>query len=354
MRFALYLSGMMASRWLMSAIAAVTLIGLLDSLANASDIADRAAELGAGGATEYLFQRLPIIFDRVLLITILLAVVLTYVSLVRRREIVALTAAGLSSTAQVLLLTPVTLLLGLFSLLIVDALMPPAVRALQSWGAPGYVLDRLSQDMPLWLSDEGRIVRIAEREGPDSFGEIEIYDIGSAGGMAAVTYAEAAHWSKDGGWKLDGTEVVGLTPGAPEPAPRWRSDVTPDALDRLISEPRDLSLADMRDLRSLRGSGSRPSFAYDAWYYHRLTRPLAGLVLVMCCVPLMQRLGRGSNGDLAMIGCLALGFGYLIFDGVMISFAEAGASRPAWAVGFPIGLFALLGVYLNLGRERTR
>ncbi|MBB4659288.1 LptF/LptG family permease [Parvularcula dongshanensis] len=353
-RFAVYLSGMLASRWAMAAIASVTLIGLLDSLANSSEIAERAEAMGAGGATTYLIQRMPVIFDRTLLVAILLAVVLTYVSLVRRREIVALTAAGLSAFRQVVLIAPMTLLIAGLSILIVDTAMPSAVRGLQSWGAPGYSGDLLSDEDPLWIADQGRIVRIASRRGPETFGDVQIYDIGEDGAPSAITFADTATWRGDEEWELGGTRVVSLEPGAPKPSARWRSEQTPASLDRVIAEPRDLSLADMQALEQLRGSGSRPGFTYQTWFIHRLTRPLAALALVLCSVPLMQQLSRQASGDLAMIGCLALGFGYLIFDGVMLSFAEAGATKPGWAIAFPIGLFALLGVYLCLSRERPR
>jgi lipopolysaccharide export system permease protein len=353
-RFGTYLTKLMLARWVTAAFASVTLIGLLDSLANSSEIARRAEDTGMGGATAYLIQRMPVIFDRTLLISVLLAVVLTYVSLVRRREIVALTAAGISAFKQVILLTPVTLGIGLLSVLIVDTLLPPAVRALQSWNAPGYVSDRLSDERPLWLADDGRIVRIARRLGPDAFGSVQIYDFDDRERPSSITFAQEARYGEDRGWTLSGVEAVPLYPGAPLPAPRWQTSQTPESLDRIISEPQDLSLADMNRLESLRGSGSRPGFSYELWQAHRTTRPLAALVLVLCSVPLMQQLGRGASGDLAMVTCLTLGFAYLILDGVMISFAEAGATKPAWAVAFPIGLFALLGLYLCLGRERAR
>ena len=353
-RFAVYLSGLMISRWAASVFAAISLVALLDTLANAPEVAEAAAEAQMGGATAYLVQRLPVIFDRMLLIAILLAIVLTYASLVRRREIVALGAAGLSSLAQVALLAPVTFGLGALSVLAVDVVMPPAVRALQSWGAPGYDETRLSEDEPLWLADDGRVVRITGRAGPEAFTGVSIYDLGEGGVVTGVTSAAGAVYDETGGWALQDATAYSAVPGAPAPAARWASRQTPGTLDRIISAPRDLSLFDMRRLRSLRGSGSHPAFAYDAWSLHRLTRPLAAVVVLLCCVPIMQRLGRQDSGELAMVLCLVAGFSYLVLDGVMLSFAESGVARPVWAVLLPIGLFALLGVYLNLLKERTR
>lgn len=353
-RFAVYLSGLMASRWVAAVFASISLVALLDTLANAPEVAKAAERAGMGGPTAYLVQRIPIIFDRMLLIAILLAIILTYASLVRRREIVALGAAGLSAAKQALLLAPVTFALALGSVLIVDTVMPPAVRALQSWGAPGYAETRLSAEEPLWLADDGRVVRITGRTGPETFTGLSFYDLGEDGAVTGVTSADAATYDRREGWQLEGAEAFSAIPGRAAPRAQWTSRQTPRTLDKIISSPRDLSLWDMQRLRGLRGSGSNPAFAYDAWRFHRLTRPLAAVVLLFACVPLMQRLGRQDSGELAMVLCLVAGFSYLILDGVMLSFAESGVARPGWAVMLPIGLFALLAVYLNLLKERTR
>lgn len=353
-RFAVYLSGILLARWTASVFAAISLVALLDTLANAPEVAKAAERAGLGGPTAYLMQRIPIIFDRMLLIAILLAIILTYASLVRRREIVALGAAGLSSTKQALILAPVTLLVGIMSILVVDTVMPPAVRALQSWGAPGYAETRLSEDEPLWLADDGRVVRITGRTAPQTFTGLSLYDLADNGVVTGITTAGSATFTRGDGWTLDGAESFTAIPGTPAPAATWDSRQTPGTLDRIISSPRDLSLYDMGRLRRLRGSGSNPAFAYDAWSLHRLTRPLAAVVLLFACVPIMQRLGRQDSGELAMVKCLVAGFSYLILDGVMLSFAESGVAKPAWAVMLPIGLFALLALYLNLLKERTR
>ena len=353
-RFAVYLSSLMLGRWAAAVFGAISLVALLDTLANAPEVAKAAEAAGMGGPTAYLVQRIPVIFDRMLLIAILLAIILTYASLVRRKEVVALGAAGLSSIAQATILAPVVFALGLASVLIVDTVMPPAVRALQSWGAPGYAETRLSEDEPLWLADDGRVVRITGREGPRTFTGLSFYDLGEGGVVTGVTSAARAVHDRREGWSLQDVQGYSAVPGAPAPRARWDSRQTPGTLDRVIAEPRDLSLFDMRRLRSLRGSGSNPAFAYDAWSLHRITRPLAAVVLLFACVPIMQRLGRQDSGELAMVLCLVAGFGYLILDGVMLSFAESGVARPAWAVLLPIGLFALLALYLNLLKERTR
>ena len=348
-RLTRYLGAAFLARWVGTALAVTVLIGLLDGLANAPEVAERAAAAGRGGQGAYLAARAPVIFDRIGLLTVLLALVLTYIGLVRRREVVALAAAGLSPARQLLALLPAVLLAALASGLIADRLVPPAVRSLQAWSAPGYGAGRLSEESPLWLRDGDRIVRVAGRLGPETVGAVRLFRLGEGGRLIAVTAAERAEWRGEG-WALGGTRaLLGAAPAA-----SWRTAVGPDALDRLIAEPRDLSLADMGRLAALRGAGSRPSYAYEAWGWHRLTRPLAAIGLTLCVVPLMQVVARGAGGEKAAVAALAVGFGYFVLDGAMVALAERGAAPPAATVFVTVSVPFLLGAWLMLAKETVR
>ena len=134
-------------------------------------------------------------------------------------------------------------------------------------------------------------------------------------------------------------------------AQAWDTRQTPDSIARLAAEPRDLALADMRHFKERGSSGSKPSFAYDFWHMHRLTRPLAALILLVCCVPIMQQTGRESSGDKALITGITMGFVFLIIDGAMATFAASGGIAPVWAVTLPLIIFGLGGAYICIRTE---
>ena len=342
--------------WLGVTFGFLVLIGLLDSLANGGDII--GGENGFAATFRYMFYRAPVIFDRIFVFTFVVAILLVYVKLIRNHELVALLGFGISVPRQILALAPVVLASSLLAILIIDTALPPAVRALQSWGVAEYKQRNVTEDNPLWLEDERRIVRAAARPGYDMLGELEFYARTDTGQIKSVTWAETADYIGEG-WELNGVrtlEVAGADGQEREAVAQvgpsvWTTSQTPDSIARLAAEPRDISLADMRAFRMEGNSGSRPSFAYGFWFLHRVTRPFAILVLLAACVAIMQRVGRQDTGDRALVVGVAAGFVFLILDGAMATFAASGGIPPAWAVVLPIAAFALLAGFLVVRTE---
>jgi lipopolysaccharide export system permease protein len=347
-RMTAYLSSIFVRRWLLVTLSAVTLVALLDGLANAPEIA--ATE--GGSQLGYLIARAPVIFDRLLLITVLLTLILTYLYLIGQRELVAICGAGLSAAQQVLvLLVPLAAVMAASTFLI-DLTVPRGVAQLQSWSAPGYDTDLISDDKPLWLAENDLLVRISSRAGPDAIGPTEFFEFGRDAAIRTVTYADGATFEPGRGWQLEGPQHVQVNKTASSAGLEvWRSPQTPASLDRLIAQPRDLSLKGMWSLARKNDSGVRPSFSYETWFWHRLTRPLAAAGLLFLTVSMMQRFGRSDGGYGAMLAVLAVGFGYMIAEGVLLSLAEAGTVPVLLTLALLIGLLLLGGLHAWVGQE---
>jgi len=355
-KFAVYLSKMFIFTWLMVVFGLMVLIGLLDSLANGGDIV--ASGQGFKGTFIYMYLRAPVIFDRIFVFTLVVAILLTYVKLIRQHELVALLGFGISVPKQIMLMTPAVVGAALLSVTFIDFAMAPAVRTLQAWGIGEYKIKNITADNPLWLEDSGRIVKASARYDYDTLGLVEIFERTDTGEVKNVTWAERAAY-KDKQWHLEGVRTVSVE-GADgeervalrEAAPRiWETKQTPTSIARLAAEPRDLSLAEMRTFSQRGNSGSKPRFAYSFWHAHRATRPIAALILLMCCAGLMQRTGREDTGDKALILGITLGFIFLIIDGAMATFAASGGLPVLPAIAMPLFVFALFGSFLVIRSE---
>lgn len=356
LKFLSYLSKMFISTWLTTVFGFLVLIGLLDSLANGSDIL-----AGGGGFIDtfkYMGLRAPVIFDRIFVFTIVVAILLTFVKLIRQHELVALLGFGISVPKQLMLMTPIVLATAFSSITIIDYTIAPAVRALQAWGIGEYKARNITAEKPLWLEDKGRIIKASKRFNYNTLGDIEIYTRSETGAIDEVLWAERATYEGDN-WTLEGVEVLTVkgADGAPREAkkdmnPRlWDTRQNPKSIARLAAEPRDLSMSEMRNFSKRGNSGSKPRFAYTFWHAHRITRPLAAFVLLLVAVPLMQRTGRQDTGDKALIIGLAIGFLFLILDGAMATFAASGGMPVPAAIAMPIVLFGLVGSWLCLKAE---
>jgi len=342
--------------WLGVTFGFLVLIGLLDSLANGGDII--SAEGGFSDTFRYMFYRAPVIFDRIYVFTFVVAILLVFVGLIRNHELVALLGFGISVPKQVFMLVPVVLACAVGSVAVIDTALPRAVRALQAWGVAEYKQRNVTQENPLWLEDERRIVRAASRPGYDRLGDLEFYSRTDTGQVKTITWANQARYLGEG-WELTGVRTLDVAgaDGATRMAvdqqgpSLWTSSQTPDTIARLAADPRDISLADMQGFSVKGNSGSRPSFAYEFWWLHRLTRPLGILILLAACVAIMQRVGRQDTGDRALIVGIATGFVFLIIDGAMATFAGSGAISPMIAIILPLFIFALIAAYMMTQAE---
>lgn len=343
-----YLGALFLQRWIVTTMAMLILVSLLDALGNADLLPEGA---GFVERLRYMMLRAPIIYDRIFLFALMLAVLLTFLSLIRRDELVAISAAGVSAFAQLRALAPAVMLATLASILLIDQAAPRTMRELNAWLGADAFRDAEEIGSNLWLTDGNLIVEI-ERVREDSLSGIIFYERGANDTVTAVHRAEEALHAGTG-WLLSGVKTTRFDGRAPEPPLVWDTPQSPQTLLKLRSAPRDLSLRDLFQLAEMRGSGSLPSSAYRVWALHRLTLPLAAFAFLTVAVALMQRLGRRDTGDGAMIAGLLIGFAFLIIDGVFKTMAEAGGMSAGIGVGVPLAGLLALGLHLLLSREHA-
>jgi len=320
-KIALYISKTYIFIWLTLIFGFLTLIGLLDSLANAADIAK-----SGGGFSEH--------------------------------ELVALLGFGISATKQAFLMTPAVVGASIISILFIDIAMPPAVRSLQTWNIGEYKVKNITAQNPLWIEDSGHIIRATQRLGYNALGDLKFFFRNEKGTVIKIWHVERADY-KAPHWELSGLkelEIKGeanlereLT--AVSGTKIWETRQTPNSIARLAAEPRDLALSEMRTFSKRGNSGSKPSFAYKFWHAHRITRPLAIFILLILCTALMQRTRREDTGNKAQIIGITIAFMFLIIDGAMATFAVSGGLTVLPAIALPLIFFGLIGSFMLLRTE---
>lgn len=344
-----YLAVIFLQRLLVTTFAMVVMLGVLDALGNADLLPESA---GLGGHLRYMMLRMPILFDRVFLFALLLALLTSYVTLIRRGELVVMAATGLSVAGQIRAMLPAVLLASLLAAVLIDQVNPAARRALEDWLGPEALRGESQDPDELWLADEAWLVEVAGIEG-DRLTGLTLFQRGENGRIAAVIEAAAARPLIDG-WALEGTRQLRFD-GRDDPAPAvWFTEQTPHTVRLLMAPPRDIAMTDLWRLSQLTRSGSRPSAAYRVWFLARLLLPLVAIGFLVFAVPLMQHFGRRDSGDLALAGGMLTGFAYMIADGVVKTLAESGTIGALPAVLVPAGCLALVGLWLARRRAVLR
>lgn len=345
-RLSLYLSRLFLVRLATVAFGVVTLVSLLDSLGN-SELLPEDAKLA--DRMHFAYLRLPIIFDSTFAIIIFLSVIVTYLSLIRRNEIVALLSMGLSVFAQLRALAPCLFLVGTAGALIVSLTSPPAARSLTEWLGPKALMPQVGDEQALWVSEPDVLVRIGDMS-ENALKDLTFFARSPNGQITAVSRADKALFQGDE-WRLENARLVHSEQSGTHAPETWGTRQTPESLFKLQTYPRFLSMGDLLQLYSLRGSGSRPSSAYLVWIIDRLGMPFLAVGLLLLAMPLMQRAGRRDTGEIAAVMALGLGFAYLIGDGIFTTLAESGVFN-GWigALG-PLVTLYLAGVWLTLRTE---
>ncbi|ABI76431.1 putative permease [Hyphomonas neptunium ATCC 15444] len=345
-RLSRYLSWLFLQRLLVTVFALVALLGVLDALSNADKL---PAGAGFEGQMRYMWLRLPALFDRIVVFAFLLAALLTYASLIRRNELVAISAAGISVFGQMRTLIPVVFLTAVAAAFIIDTVGPPASRSLLAWLGPEALQEDAQVPEELWLSDGKFLIELKSMQAEELTG-ITIFERNAEGAVVAITTAETAR-PADGGWALSGTGQRRFDGEPPTDMTFWTSPQTPESLQLLLSPPRDLAISNLIALSEMRGSGSRPSGAYELWALNRFLLPLTAVGFLLLAVPVMQVYGRRSNADIAVAAGVAVGFFYMVVDGILKTLAENGSISPILAVALPILALFLGSMWLALERE---
>lgn len=348
-RLGLYLSRLFLLRLLAVAFGVITLVSLLDSLGNSDLLPEDAAFTDR---LRFAWLRLPIIFDSTFAIIVFLSVIATYLSFIRRNEIVALFAMGLSIFGQIRALAPCLLLVGAAGALIVSLSSPPAARSLTEWLGPQALMPQTGEDQALWVSGPDTLVRIGDMS-DNTLEDLTFFDRSADGQIIRVSRADSAVYEGDV-WQLRNPKLLHSEDASATAYDTWNTRQTPESLFKLQTYPRFLSIGDLVQLYSLRGSGSRPSSAYLVWIVDRLTMPFLAVGLLILAMPIMQRAGRRDTGEIAAILALGLGFAYLIGDGIFTTLTESGVFN-GWvgALG-PLVILYLTGLWLALRTERAK
>ena len=344
----LYLSRLYLGRLAAVAFAVLTLVSLLDSLGNSELL---PADAGFTDRLRFVVLRLPLIFDSTFAIIIFLSVLVTYLSLIRRNEVVALFGTGMSVFGQLRSLGPCLFAVGALSALIVTLVNPPAARSLTDWLGPEALMEQAREERVIWVSEPDQLVRLGDVT-ENQIENLTFFVLSPAGYVESVSRAESATY-ETGAWTLSGTEVVQSLDGEAAAPSSWTTRQTPDSLFKLQTNPRFLSVPDLLQLYDLRGSGSRPSSAYLVWLIDRLSMPIVALGLLLLAVPLMQRAGRRETGEISAVIALAIGFVYLVADGIFTTLAESGAIS-GWAGQLvPLTALIFVGLWLTLRTEEA-
>jgi lipopolysaccharide export system permease protein len=334
----LYLAKMFVVRIFAVLVMLVLVLLALDLLSATGEIL--AAE-GNGQAEilRYASLRMPQLISRFLPYSVLLATLITLVTLNQNSEVVAMKAAGLSAHQSLVsfgfnerIVTRANATLKAWEAAEYGPIPPPATGGVRS---------------SVYLTDGTNILSAATLTGAGKdivLSGVTWYERAPGGIIreqvrsARATYA-APGWRMEAATRFDVAGAITDT----VPALVVGQGLSPERIMLQSIDPDALSFSELSDSIDAYEAAGRNTDEMRSKWWHRLSGPLSALLMPL--LGSIAAFGLARSGQLfvrAIIG-MALGFAYFVVDNAALAMGSFGGYPPLLAAWAPFALFLLLG-----------
>ena len=327
----------------------VLVLLMLDLLSKSGEILAVPGN-GQGELLTYAGLRVPQLISRFLPYSVLLATLITLVTLNQNSEVIAMKAAGLSAHQ---VLAPLLLTAGIVSVatfVFNEQVVTKSTQTLKAWEAVEYgpIPTESGVNTNVYLTDGDNILTAAYVAGSGeaiAMRKVTWYRRNPDGMIVEQIDADRARYAGPG-WRLEG----GLTRFNVQNA------VTDDPTSVVVGEgllPEQIDLAKIdpdgepfwtlgSSIAEFERAGRRTSELRAKWW-HKISGPLSAFLMPL--LGAVAAFGLARSGQLfvrAVIG-MALGFAYFVVDNAALAMGSFGGYPPFLAAWSPFLLFLLIG-----------
>jgi len=346
----IYLAKMFVVRILAVLVMLVLVLLALDLLSATGKIL-AAPGNGQAEILQYAGLRLPQLVSRFLPYSVLLATLITLVTLNQNSEVVAMKAAGLSAhqVLSPLLLTAALVSVGSFAFN--ERVVTRANATLKAWESAEYGPIPPAQTggvrSSVYLIDGDNILTAATLTGTGE--NIVLTGVTwyarAPGGIIREQIRSARATYAGPGWRLENPvkfDVAGAVTERPAAVVVGQT-LTPDRIMLQSIDPDAQSFWELSHSIDTYAAAGRNTDEMRAKWWHRLSGPLSALLMPL--LGSIAAFGLARSGQLfvrAIIG-MALGFAYFVVDNAALAMGSFGGYPPLLAAWAPFVLFLLLG-----------
>jgi len=297
----------------------------------------------------YVTLRVPQLISRFLPYSVLLATLITLVTLNQNSEVVAMKAAGLSAHQVLSPLLLTAAVIALVSFAFNERIVTRANAALKAWEAVEYgpVPQETGVRANVYLTDGDNILTASSLVGSGeaiTLDDVTWYRRAPGGIILEQVKATGAAYAAPG-WRLENPVRFDVGAARNEELETLvvGESLTPERIDVQSVDVDGLSFFELSDtIDAFEALGRRTSEMRAKWW-HRLAGPLSALLMPL--LGSIAAFGLARSGQLfvrAIIG-MALGFAYFVVDNAALAMGSFGGYPPFLAAWAPFMLFLLVG-----------
>ena len=295
---------------------------------------------------EAILSGIPLLIEIITPISVLLATILTFISLSKSSEVIAMMAAGVSLVKMVIPIIAAGCVIGLFGYLNQSYLAP-------LWGAD----ERTSMvdSTPVnnsWQFYQGRLFYfsglITKKNRVESS---RIFEFDDRHQISKVKYYKQLNLESEL-WRVKDGRKVEIFENKPTIRPS--SEITiqknsfPFVFKKELNHPKYASFSDIIMEIHLKRQGAVNYEADLFALYQKIAAIMSIFVMIMLALPFSLGSGRKSNVRLGIVFSIILGFCFWLIDQIFISFNSAGlmsAEIAAFGANFLFAMLAISFIY---------
>ncbi len=347
-RLTIYLAKMFFARILAVLIMLVLVLMMMDLLSNSGKILAVAGN-GQGELLTYAGLRIPQLIQRFLPYSVLLATLITLVTLNQNSEVVAMKAAGLSAHQVLAPLLLTALVVGGFSFVFNERVVTRATATLKAWEAAefGPIPAESQVRANVYLTDGPNVLTATQLTGSGNairMQGVTWYRRSAEGTIVEQVEADSATYANPG-WKLDKVERFDVASASTQEQASMvvGEALTPGQIELAKVDPDAVAFWDLGPSIDAYEAAGRRTAEMRAKWWHKLSGPLSSFLMPL--LGAVAAFGLARSGQLfvrALIG-MALGFAYFVVDNAALAMGNFGGYPPFLAAWAPFMLFLLIG-----------
>lgn len=297
---------------------------VLLTLFNLFTFSDELKELGNGGyglkqILLFLALTSPRVFYELVPSAGLLGSLFVVGAMANNREIVAMRAAGLSTSWVIRSIMLAGLFLVAVAIGVGEFVAPTTERAaqlLKSTALHDGVVMRSHYGM--WLREGNRFINVRKILDDGTLDDIRYFELDEQHKLKVVTQAEHGEFQGNKQWQLSHVKQTLIGDSTVDANSQenmaWQSSIDSDLLKVAVVESDNMSLTDLYNYIDFLQSNNQKSQKYELAFWSRLINPLVTFVMLMVSAPFVIGIGRGvGTGGRIMLGIL-IGMSFNICD----------------------------------------
>ncbi|MBB3034843.1 LPS export ABC transporter permease LptG [Alteriqipengyuania lutimaris] len=344
----LYLAKMFSLRILAVLVMLVLVLMMLDLLSTSGEI------LAVEGNSEadlwrYASLRVPLLIQRFLPYSVLLATIITLVTLNQNSEVIAMKASGLSAHQVLAPLIMTALVVSIATFAFNERVVTRAASELNVWEASEFgALSQAEETRgSIYLVDGSDILtaRGYEANGPaPRLTDVTFYRRSPSGEIVQQIDAPLAVRGNDG-WAMQTPQVftVGTASTTLPDELIVAPGITPAQIELASVDPAAQPFWQLDGSIDAYRAAGRDTGELEANYWHKISGPLSAMLMPILGAVAGFGLARSGQLFVRAVTGMFLGFAYFVIDNAALAMGDFGGYPPFLAAWAPFFLFLLIG-----------